>query len=627
VSLVVTSTDDWEGKEVIAVTPCDGIIEAVRFADEQRLELFCIDEEVAPRHLWMRHCFRDSEWPDDALVLASGVRDYLNLVQERLSDRPARLEPVDSWRESHMAARLRRLAPRYHRVLCICDIARVLPLSKLLASEETLTEFESPVPPLRLKIQKPNLSTLLSYLDDIPYLVEVYERDRAMGRAADFSKHAALLEGVRRIQGKSGDVCFSTRHYQKFGQFLINLLEYTGHLSPELEHAMTAAGCCFNTAFAKQVRGALLSYAGQVNVARVGERIKTLEVEDGREIFVARSCNPSRASYSVAAGTSSTREEGSYSTGLATEGELAPATPSATQSVEGPATSPATERLEIDTPQTKKPETSAYVWPEWARLVVLMRDRAIQVARQRVRRLRSVKYAGSLDRGLDLRRTLRSHIGADPSLYVRARPFPERIDPYEPIVWLFEPTSVTEGQFNTMYIQECATIGWYWGTQKAPVYNDPAKGEIVLSYHLYGIVDFTGIRRSITNYRLALRNRRQPPTGYALTKEGRILNDLVKEVRPGWPWWEVLLFAAVKYSKENTLCICNPFFQIPARVRRHAAYKGKSIIQLPLSFFDADTLQKIRRPYFAAAKEDPLGKNLIQQFGEIIARFWRSDSF
>src|SRR5579862_753099 len=112
VSLVITSITSSSGsdhREVFPVTPCDGIIEAIRTALEKNIPTEFIDCEISPAQLARRVCMRDPNFCDDAAVLVWGAQEYLRLIKPYVAQPPMRFEPVATWRESHIVRRLREL--------------------------------------------------------------------------------------------------------------------------------------------------------------------------------------------------------------------------------------------------------------------------------------------------------------------------------------------------------------------------------------------------------------------------------------------------------------------------------------------------------------------------------------
>ena len=160
-----------------------------------------------------------------------------------------------------MATQLRRLHPRFRRILVICGAAHVLPMRRLLSEPVSLTESDRPsLPKARYAILEPSLSILMRYLDYIPRLVEQYEKQRAEGTANDFDKRTALLRLVYELSQNAPDVNFSIRHYQAFTQMLTKLLEYEGRISPRFETVLQSCRSSFNNPFTERIYRHLLGY-------------------------------------------------------------------------------------------------------------------------------------------------------------------------------------------------------------------------------------------------------------------------------------------------------------------------------------------------------------------------------
>jgi len=122
ISLVVASVPGVPQREAFAVTPCDGMVEAIRIALEHGIPWRCIEPEIAPGFLGDRPCV-DANWPDDTLAVERGAERYLDLVQGLLAGPLDRCDPADAGRELYIAEQLRSLRPRYNRILCVCDVA------------------------------------------------------------------------------------------------------------------------------------------------------------------------------------------------------------------------------------------------------------------------------------------------------------------------------------------------------------------------------------------------------------------------------------------------------------------------------------------------------------------------
>jgi hypothetical protein len=191
VSLVLADWGDTEYREVFPITGCDGIIEAVRLAVDRDLPVEAIDREIKAGNLIGRRCLDDPEWPDDELAIEWGPVRYLELIADRLVQPPTRFEPIDTWRETCMADRLKALQPRFRRVLVVCEAVHIAAIRRQLNSPSRQLDITpEPLQKPKLRVVGASPETMLRYLDDFPRLAESYENARRDGRAADFSKFA-----------------------------------------------------------------------------------------------------------------------------------------------------------------------------------------------------------------------------------------------------------------------------------------------------------------------------------------------------------------------------------------------------------------------------------------------------
>lgn len=605
VSLVIASLSGWDQREVFPVTPCDGIVEAVRIATERGIPLQYIDQEVAPGNLVDRHCMSDPNWPDDSLALEQGAEWYLNLIHDHLAYPPARLDPVDTWRETHMAEQLRRLHPLHRRILFVCDATHVNPIRRLLREPSLVTDFRGDALPIpKLEVWDPGLSTLLRYLDDIPKLAEIYEQHRAKGNAKDFNKSLALLETIRRLDEEADDVHFSTRHYQAFAQLLAKMMELKHRISPSMEHIQVASTSCFNKPFAERIRRHLLGYSSRVNVERVGRNLSTGEelyvlrsnVEDSNEMYVARSCNPIQHEY-----------------------EIVPL-------------------IEINAVPRLAPDTkNSCLWPPYKDFVRRMRKKTYDLARRGDARIRISQFQGLLKDGIDLRRTLRSCLEPMPRIYVATRLSPRvpNTTRGEPIVWLFEPEEVDQPKCRFEYTWFGLKGGprfvakWEYRTERVSVYESKDKEHRVDLKKVKGMASFCdpGVPLQEIRSEFGAEFEQRIPGAESVGEYeglGLVPTELADRARAGSPWWELLLLGALRYAKETVLCVSPAQFSIPREIAAMAATEGKALHRISLSSFTQDEHRQLMNEY---SVPDSFGfpptedGNSIEWMGAIIERY------
>ncbi|MHA5053890.1 hypothetical protein ACX28W_37030 [Streptomyces sp. SD15] len=653
VSLVISSLSEGDQREVFPVTPGDGIVEAVRIARERGVPLRFVDQEIAPGHLIDHFCVADEDWPDDGLALEYGAEWYLNLVEQRLAHPPARFEPVDTWREQHMAAFLQRLHPRYRRILFVCNATHVRPVQRLLRQPALVPDDAgSALPATKYQIWEPSLPVLLRYLDYIPRLVQQYEAHRAEGTAHTFDKGTALLRLIYRLNEEAADLRLSIRHYQAFSRVLAKLLEGEQRISPTFETVLTACGSCFNNMFKERVFRFLVGYFDQVRVERIGRIRGTRELmvevtavsarNSGGPFFVARNCTQFSHFYEVVRVPG--RED----------------VPNGSDAPDVAPDLPPGDILEIEAPEPRpKPrasvfrrsdEWSSHSWPPADEFINSMRHKAFHLAMtSSSRQVRSVEFHGSMQDGLDFRRTLRSYYKRQPKLYVRQeRPAQRRlIDRNEPIVWLshhYEDGDLGDPRCDLSYSfsgrgYEMQATEWYLTrTLGVPADLKSMYGEQVQvsSFDIYGRVSFKDWGLTFDEIRDRLGDSlytRVPPVE-VLEDQESFRSSLSAQY--GLPlvwtrWWEVLLVAALAYAKETVLLIAPQQFVVPSDITARAAESGKRIARISPARFTHEELRRLGIQYFldhrypqthSDANDPEYRAYLVEQFADVMKRFW-----
>lgn len=648
ISLVITSVSDSDQREVFPVTPADAIIEGIRMAIDHNIPLEFIDQELPPGHLMDRVCIADETWPDDALVLKHGAEWYLDLITERLSHPPSRYEPVDSWRELHMAMHLQQLSPFYRRILVVCTVVHVQPVQQLLQQPPLVLEHEASVVSgiTRYKIWQPSLPILMSYLDYIPRLVEMYEEHRRQGKAHTFDKRNALMELIYRLQEDARDMHFSIRHYQAFVQMLTRMLEQERQISPHFEAVLLACKSCFNKPFSERVYRHLLGYYDQVKVMRIGKLVETKEpvyeieqtnIEDMQRVFVARSCTQIDQYYEVIRVPAEDDDQMSKDTP-----QQAPDQPFRQRVIE------------LDTPPHLKepwnPNLSGPImttWPPRGQFEHAMLRKVSNLAmKQQAKQEKTIEFQGSLYSGIDFRRTLRSYLTDTPKLYVKAarKSMKNSIDRNEPVLWLFQTNVINSGPLRVVSgggggETERYLSSWYLEDKRITVFdgtnskNIPAK---IMMSKLLGVVYFTDDQLLLEDIK-ALHGssiyERVPfykdlnfeyNIGYMLSPEGLMYPENAS-------WWEYLLFGAIHYAKETVLVVSPTDFTIPYNALKYAHTKGKDIVQISLSQFVTDEVRRLQMLYIIEdrytirrkeANDPHYLAELVENFSDVMKQFW-----
>jgi hypothetical protein len=590
ISLLIAT---WKGEahhEVFPVTPADGTVEAIRCAEQFGWPIEWIDQDIVPGNLRLRACLRTMDWVDDGLALCCGAAAFLDAVAPHLDHPPIRFDPVDVWREEHMAERLRALAPRYRRVLVVCEAVHVRPLCRQLrAPGRQLHHAADAAGQVHYKVIRPSVQYRLNALDDFPRLVERYERQRHEGEAAAFDKLTAFFDVLPEALGMP----ISTRALMIFRQFLTSLLEQSRRVSPRLEEVEEACLGCFGPATAGRVSAYLAGYGNEISLERVSkappQRLADFQVvianvspEAG---YVSRFCNPSPTQYTA----------------------------------EPPPLMPAT-------PAPAFPAGRWTVLAPTSTFEAAMRTKAANLARQAQNRTRVTPFTGSLHAGLDLRRTLRSCLSETPTLYVKERTAKSAQDFFqEPIVWLLRMPA--PDRYLPGYTLTCHLNAW------GDVNVVRACGLIGGDERIYSAEDgaFT-IGRNVCCGRVTYYDDVDP--GRALTKRGdrsasrvpiyeidyglcfplgEILRSLHAHARRGTPWWDMLFLSAITYAGQAVLGVVPEGFQLSPVVRSEAAARGKKLLCIHLTQFSRLEIDRMTIEYAVSPSLGEQKDNVLRE--------------
>jgi hypothetical protein len=564
VALVIAKLSGDEHREVFPVSPCDGVVEAIRLALEYNIPLEFVDRNIEPGHLALRSCQYEPDWSDDSLVLRLGAEPYLKSIKHRVSQPPNRTEPLDTWREFYIADRLRRLQPRYRRILFVCDAKLVDLIGELLESrglqlppEPKSDDFE-----VSTSIVKPTLDVILQYLDDFPSLVEVYEQNRRQRLAADFDKWSALLQVLFRGGRDAIDLRASARKYRTAVTLLRNLLENTGRIAPSPSNVFQVFSSCFSSEFAQRVLHHLAAYRPQVKITNLAPfmanqtDIVALMPRDDTGTFVTRFCIPFPPAYSVARRL---KKGGDY--------------------------------VMLD-----------FVWPPLKSFWNRMRKRAYEAVRGQSLQTRITNFRGSLESGIDIRRTMRSHYKGVPQIFIKSRRrLARRVKATgEPTAWILRPERCDACHYKPMFF---GLVGgprytvWETYGRSIPVRWEDERVTELHAIEVYGLLAFCDSSTTL----------REIKSFYGEDFDARIPESVSVNGGSDKPWWESMILTALKYAKHTVVCIAPTSLQIGEYVHAEAAEFGKSVTRVPLSLFGRDQNEVMQRYYSLSvpcARED-----------------------
>jgi hypothetical protein len=615
VSVLLAISDEKKGKmrqwEVFGVTPCDAMVEAVRTAWEARWPIEFIDLEVLPGNILHDTCVRDPGWPDDWLVNKIGAEAYLDLIGAYYSLPPARIEPLDTWREFAVAHHLQTLQPFWRRILVVADAGLVRPTFARLSQPASGASPQPLATPCRFDLSTHlSLDVLLYYLDDYPQLIEQYEQCRSYGNPAGFDKPDALLRAVHGEAVKAADLKVSTRQHDALAIFLRNLLRNERRICPQPDLLYAAVQGCFGQAFAERLHIYLTRYGTQLHVDYRKRILPRSSAEKSpfwyvvkrapQHVFVSRVCSPHPDAYAIG------------DEPIIIGGDVR--------------------------------DSHVQVGEYNHKLLRRLHGRLPRLAAEMQRLRGSAAFRGSIENGIDIRRTLRASFRGRPTLFVRT----ERADRLEksikdePVVWILTESLDGKGSFQSSPIRSFGGIQTAAGnTESFPiglmevvrrtstddVYSDrvesTAEGDLlccsILAYVTFGF-DFDDKEKARAHFG----DRFQaafPDHGEFEHPNGCVHRDFVDYNDERRGWLTITLLTALKHARESVVVIAPPDFAVPAVVRDHQLMRGKSFVLFSLKRFSRTERDMLANVLVFRSSEPDVTK-VRTVFNSLMRRFW-----
>ncbi len=255
----------------LPIEPVDGIIEAVRLAQEQALPVFFVDRDIEGYPL-----FRDP-MPDSYALTQIGYEAYCRVYwEERGSETPT---PDDLLRERTMASQVLALGRQYQRVLLVCGLGHFSGIRRQLDLE--------PAKPLgretRSGVVLGNLKEDSSreILSELPFLQGKYEEKRTKARETGNPEDFWNLDRLRLRDELLGEA--QRQHYKNsrekirepalivLKKFARNYAFIQGTLTPDFYQLLVAARGAVNDDFSYEVWERGSSYPYQESPSRLPE--------------------------------------------------------------------------------------------------------------------------------------------------------------------------------------------------------------------------------------------------------------------------------------------------------------------------------------------------------------------
>jgi len=595
VSLLLARLEDENAREVIPVVPSDAMVEAIRIAFDQQIPLEYLDLEIAPGNLTRSPCAQDPDWPDETLVHKLGADNYLSMIEGYYAQPPARMEPIDSWREFTITEKLRRLQVAKRRALVVCDAGLVRSIIAKLKSNPFRATVEEPsAGRIRYKnVTNLKLDILLRYLGDYPKLVERFNQyrgefaDESMDMfQADFEENTVLRDLVLECSERARDLEFSMRQHKAFGNYLKNLLRLSKRLLPRPDTLYSAAAGCMGIGFAERLHCFLCGYDDLIKVERVKQNSKSeasafsyqVAYEANQSGIWGRTCTPHESPYQ------STR-----------------------------------------IPKRKKrnnKESELYRWLPEVQFMRRMYKKVRQTTFEMVNKQTIGKYQGSSQMGLEVRKTIRASRMGYPNLFVKE--FSRTLEPIstenEPHIWILNPNPEVRGLFITAGIGHASEskisfqsgafwIGKIdvfeekpiWGlTQPVDPESHPELRFLTRCGWMNFAYDFDGKDEAVEAYGDKF-ERRVPNHGNFSHPRGCVDEEFEELAASDASWVEVALLTGLKYAKDAIVVIAPPNFVVPSSIKSSPLARGKEIVFVSLNEFSRDQQQKLSKNYLYQA--------------------------
>ncbi|MCL5271011.1 MAG: hypothetical protein M1457_10810, partial [bacterium] len=251
----------------LAIDPCEAVIEAVRLGAENQIPVEFIDLDLpgpSERHQFI---------PDDLIVDKTGLEDYVAALAPWLSSAEGDWRALA--RECRMARRLRELAGRHGRVLCVLDIAHFLRVRELLGQSRIADPRG--LAPMALS-RRPGVflthlhpRSLLEVLGEIPYVTYLFERSREdldLFSETGFDKLAAvqtILKEAETVYRKTYRARINLTQWKALLQYTRNLALVRGRLRPDFYELIVGARGVVDGDFGYEVYELARSYPLQAD--------------------------------------------------------------------------------------------------------------------------------------------------------------------------------------------------------------------------------------------------------------------------------------------------------------------------------------------------------------------------
>lgn len=554
-----------EYRELISVSPTDGFTEAARQAQARKCGLRFIDMTIDPSQL-LRDC--GSAFPqsfDDGIVLSAGVRDFLNSFEHFLSKPPIRRDPADSLREAALVRGIQKLAPVCRRLFVFCS-------APLLQNIEQMLSYPQLHPPV--SAAPPDLPTVSRYwaaeqeilrnLDDFPFFAEFYEEQRSHPLFPDLDRMRFVQECLLHTLHSDSSDRVSVRRLGVLMTYLQSLCRSTDRCSPGHQQVVGAIHGALPKGTAQRILGKLYSFGSELNVKAEVTSRGSLSLISRRQRLPIDDIRVARRDCSS-----------NWWNGV-----------EVVTKAEGERVRPGEERDRSWSPTDFHMERLEKI-----------RQRILKIAVLQGTGTTSQEFRGSLEDGIDLRRSVRSVV-RDENVFVRARSRGLRASEVRnsPVVWILKqcisaniatniissdefPSSITKVSNINRQDEYVRYHSASLGQRITHVYNGP---EFRVLYH--EIVGWAAFAPFVGNLNpeilLGAKLEERLPNHRTMLHPAGIgcLDPALASLVDHCLWDEVLLLTACKYAQRCVILVAAADYNPSDRVR--LAMIGRKVILL-----------------------------------------------
>ncbi len=565
-------------REILSVNPVEGFTEAARSATERRCPIVFADAPIDPASL-LRDCSKG--FPpifDDGAVLVAGVSSFLEVYSSFLARPPVRVEPQDSLRVTAVASAIQRLAPTSRRVVAFCSASIVLDVQATLgiptAQDDDAIPFKSSsYTATRFTAAE---GDMLSSMDDFPYYAQFYEQTRS--NVQDLSKLQFVERCLSQILTQGKDVKVSIRRHSILATFIEALCRSSGRCTPTRAEVVAALTGSLHQDQLKHVLERLLSYGEELELRVVSSNRRGLEIISKRrqaelstlQTLVRRDCLPTQP------------------------------LPIPIRFVE--------RGGKIDPPSSGLFRGTAREDYHVARLEGVRR-RALQAALLAGTGTNSSQFRGSLERGIDVRRSVRSILGGG-NLFVRkvSKGLLPKDIVTAPIVWILHavpnasfssvPTNII-GYVNKEGKDKVELLRHQIASSSTKTLHDISVPDHNVGYAIVaGRLQFLPLvgEVSVDYFRGQDVDRRLPDHADMIHPEGvgcldPKLQDAVKSSR----WDELFFLTASLYASNCVVTVCPSSYRLSGTALRAISGRRQKLLRIDLERIEPEELLWLSR--------------------------------